>query len=408
MKKRLSSVVTTLIKGLSSVVTTLIIIVLVLVAIGIVWIVVKNIVINQSEFVETQKEFFSESVRISALKINKSLVSISLRRIGGDIKIETEGEKNETVEIVEADIISVVDLSGSMRSCNGVSSSCCSRSLNGDYSSDNCNTLNLDKENNCTFVCGGEWVDRLSAAQDANKELINILSQAEGSRIGLVGYNTTAVNSASFDLTDDLIQLNNKIDSWNVGGTTCICCGINEALRKLQQQSSGEKVKKIIVMSDGEANVKCAAQNTGNAAQDAIKASCDAKANLENLTVYSIGVGENANEGTLVNISNCGGGKYFSAINISELIDVYRRVAEEIKTTYKSTNKFILFIIFYSKTSSYKERILEIPEVLIGKDYNFNLTGKLEGNITKIEIYPVVVLNSGEEVIGPLFDVWNA
>ncbi|MCX6747141.1 MAG: VWA domain-containing protein [Candidatus Pacearchaeota archaeon] len=397
-------------KGLSSVVTTLIIILLSLVAIGIVWIVVKNIVLNQSEFVETQKEFFSESVRISALKINKSLVSISLRRIGGDIKIETEGKKNETVEIVEADIISVVDLSGSMSlcSCNGVSSECCSRSLNGDYYSGNCNTLNLNKENNCTSICGGKWIDKLSATKNANKELINILSQSEGTRIGLVGYNTDVVSSASLDLTNNLVQLNNKIDSWNAGGLTCICCGINEALRRLQEQSSAERAKKIIVMSDGETNVRCDAQNTGDATKDAIKASCDAKANLENLTVYSIGVGENANEGTLVNISNCGGGKYFSAINISELIDVYRRVAEEIKTTYKSTNKFILFIIFYSKTSSYKERILEIPEVLIGKDYNFNLTGKLEGNITKIEIYPIIVSNSGKETTGPLFDVWKA
>ncbi len=352
-------------RGLSTIIATLLIIILALVLIGILWVVMRNFILHQSELVEMEKEFFAENIEMSSVKINDSFVSLSLKRTGGTTKSSSQTNQSEIIEKAEVDIISVVDISGSML---------------------------------------GEG---LTSAQEANKELINILFESEGNRIGLVGYSTTVDNSASLNLTDNLTQLNNKIDSWHAGGSTCICCGINEAFKKLKQQSPNERAKKIIVMSDGEANVKCI-RNAPNASQDAINSSCYAKENLDNLIVYSIGAGENVNEETLMGISDCGGGKYFSAMNISELIDVYRSVAEEIKTTSISVNKFnYLYVLFYNGTSSYKEKISEMPDILAIKRYNFDLTEKLEGNITKIEIYPVIISDQNKEVIGPMFDSWE-
>jgi hypothetical protein len=403
MLKRSSGV-----KGLSTIIANLLIILLTLVAVGIIWAVVRNVITNQSEIAQEQGQFFYENIQMASYNVNGSLVSISLKRTGGSQKVQSQSEETEVTGIVETDIISVVDLSGSMRTCNGVVRACCNASLNGTFSLGECSNINSNKKDNCTTICGGIWVDKLDSAQQANKELINILLESEGSRIGLVGYNTTVVASASLNLTNDISQLNNKIDSWQASGTTCICCGINEAVKQLQQLSSNGRDKKIIVMSDGEPNVLCAIQNTGNATQDSIKASCDAKEDLEDLIVYSIGVGENVVEETLINISNCGGGKYFSAINISELIEVYRYVAEDIVTTYTSTTKFnYMYIIFYNGTSSYKEKISNLPEILATQKYEFDLTGKLEGKITKVEIYPVVLSKSKKEIIGPLFDSWE-
>jgi flagellin-like protein len=398
-------------KGLSSIVATLLVILITLVAVGILWVVIRNVIINQSELAKAQSEFFSENVQITSFNINNGLANISLKKTGGSIKTTTQNQTSEITEVIEADIISVVDLSGSMRSCNGINSSCCS-SLGGSYniypSGSVCAAVNLNKQNNCTSICGGIWVDRLAASQNANKELASTILESEGSRIGLVGYDSTVINSASLNLTNNLAQLNNKIDSWEIGSNTCICCGINEAVKKLQQQSSSEKSKKIIVMSDGEANQRCIEQNTSNSAQDAIKASCDAYGNLSNLIVYSIGFGENANEEVLTNISNCGRGKYFSAMNVSELIDVYTSVVEDIRTTYQSTKTFnYLFVVFYNETSSYTEKIPEIPDILSIKKYQFDLTGKLEGEIIKIEIFPVIITDKGKEIIGPASDVWE-
>jgi len=353
-------------RGLSTVIATLLIITLAIVLVSILWVVMRDFVSHQSKLIEMQKEFFAEGIEMSFVKINGSLVSFSLKKIGGKVNTEAWEEQQNVTGNVEVDIISVVDISGSM-------------------------------------------VSKLSAVQDANKELINILFEAEGNRIGLVGYSTTVHNSAGLNLTSNVTQLNNKIDSWHAEGSTCICCGINDALKKLQQQSLDEKAKKIILMSDGEANVNCNAQHTGDAKRDAIKASCDAKGNLSDLIIYTIGFGGDADNETLINISNCGGGKYFSALNISELIDAYRNVAEEIKYSSKTISKFnYLYVVFYNETSSYKEKILEIPEALEIKNYHFDLTGKLEGNITKIGIYPVIISDENKEVIGPIFDSWES
>lgn len=400
-------------KGLSAVVTTLLVILLTIVAIVIMWAVMKSVVTKNSEFINAQKDFFSEKIEITYIKLNQSLVSISLRKTGGSLGTPGGQNVTETLEIAEADIISVVDLSGSMApACSGVSSTCCRNTLEGSYSSSThiCSNVNPIRNVTCTTTCGGIWVDKLSSLKEANKELTKILSEAEGSRIGLVGYNTHIIDSASLDLTDNLNQLDDKIDSWQTGGSTCICCGINEALRRLQEDSSEDKMKKIVLMSDGAANIMCSEQNTQNAMQDAIKASCDAKAaDSENLVIYTIGLGEDVNENTLISMADCGGGRYFSAMNVSELIEVYKRVAGEIRNNLHSPSKFTyLYIIFYNETTSYKEKITEIPDVLVIKNYNFDLTGKLEGEIKKIEVYPVIVSGSGKEVIGPFFDSWEA
>jgi hypothetical protein len=294
--------------------------------------------------------------------------------------------------------------------CIGSSQECCIDTLGGYWESiDYCGGVDLTLKDSCTSVCGGILDDKIDAAQTSNKELINfIFSESTGSRIGLVGYGQEIVDSASIDLTDNIIDLNNKIDSWDIVEYTCICCGINEAIEKLQEDSSNEKVKKILVMSDGEANIECAEQNTGDPAQDAIKAACDANQSLDNLVIYSIGMGDRVDEESLIEIANCRGGKYFSAMNISELIDVYTNIGEEIKTTYTAlTNVNYLFVVFYNETDSYTHKIDKVPGALEIKTYQADLTGKLTGEIIKIEIYPVIITDSGKEIIGPASDIWE-
>jgi len=396
-------------KGLSDVIAVLLIVLLAILLVGILWIVVKDMTKQQSEFVGVQKQFFKENVDIYSTQINGGSISLSLRKTTGEIRVKTNESREDTLEMAEMDIISIVDVSGSMCSCNGVSPTCCSNTLRGQYSGGICTGVNSNRGTSCVSTCGGEWVDRLSYAKEANKELINILSRSEGTRIGLVAYSSSVDTSASIDLTNNVTLLINIIDSWQAGGSTCICCAINDAARRLRAQSSDDRIKKVIVMSDGEANVECSTQHTHNAMQDAIRAACDSRASLNNLVINSIGAGENVNEPTLVNISICGGGKYFSALDINDLIEIYRVVAQDIKTTYKSINSFdYLFIVFSNENASYTEKVIDLPDPLVIKGYQFNLTGKLEGNVTKIEIYPVIIADSGREIIGPLFDVWKA
>lgn len=397
-------------KGMSTVVATLLIILLTLVAVGIIWVVLRNVLMNQSEILDVKKEFFAENVEISALKLEGGTVSLSLKRSGGEVSVESELKVNEIAIRIPSDVISVVDLSGSMVSCNSVTYNCCRYTLGStSYQDGNCYGVNTNRNLTCVAPpCNGIWIDRLTPTKEANRQLLNIISEVEGSRIGLVAYSNGVLSSSSRDLTENIIQLNNTINSWQATGGTCICCGINNASRRLQSQSSDERSKKIIVMTDGEATVGCPEQPGTDPMVDANRSAFDANNTLENLTIYSIGFGLDVNHTTLKAIADCGNGQNFSALNVEDLVDVYTQVSQEIVTKSVISNRFnYLYIVFYNSTSNHREKIDELPQNLGIKSYSFDLTGKLEGEIIKIEVYPVILLKSGREEIGPLFDSWT-
>ena len=260
------------------------------------------------------------------------------------------------------------------------------------------------------FYKNASWVDMLTPTKEANKQMaVSLLSASNQNRVGLVAYSTSFLDSESVDLTNNGALLNQTIDAWQPYTGTCICCGINEAADKLDLQSSEEKSKKIIVMSDGEAGQECPEQNTGDAITDATQSACDAVTLLGDLVVHAIGAGELVNEEALKNISICGEGNYYSAINISSLIEIYQQVVNAITSSSTAiTNVNHIMIKFSNSTSSYIERVDRLNNQLVTVNYNFDLTGKLEGKLLKIEIYPVSITDSGKEIIGPLYASWKA
>ncbi len=399
-------------KAMSNVIATLLIILLAIVLVIIMWIIIKDLVAKDTEIAEIKTEFFGENIRITALKFDEDIVKISLQKIGRrDNPKTTLWSSGEISGSLGVDIISVVDLSGSMISCNSISEQCCNDVLGAtSYSSRNCYGLSENHKEDCVNICNGVWVNRLTPTKDSNREILTIINEIEDSRVGIVAYNAGIISSSGTGLTSNTDILNSVIDSWEVGGNTCICCGINEALRILEEQSPENKLKKIIVMSDGQANTRCQEQGTGDPSQDAIRSSCGAYSTLSNLTIYSVGAGDNVNENTLREIANCGKGVYFPALDISGLIEAYRNVIGEIKTNYITSYSRLdyIYIVFKNETSSHIEKIANIPRNLVIRTYSFDLTDKLEGKVVRIEIYPVILLKSGKEEIGPLFDFWDA
>jgi len=240
------------------------------------------------------------------------------------------GLKNATYVseyIRPADAYSVTDISGSMcGDCSGTScavGSCCGVTC---WKCDN-------NQPKCES-CGGVCEDMIFDAQQANKEFIDIVLNASGSRVGLVAYENDVQESDCYHLSNNSASLKNKVDEWEAEGATCICCGINRALDGLVANSSSGRSKSIVVMSDGEANVQCARQGTGNSKNDAIQAACDAYQDY-NITVYAIGFGDSVDNVTLQSIANCGNGTYYFA-NTSNLVDIYKKVAEDIiEASYK-------------------------------------------------------------------------
>jgi len=72
-------------KGLSTIVTTLILILLVLVAVGVIWIVVKNIIDTGSEDVDVGAKCLSVDVKATAVACTGTTCAVTLsRKAGGD------------------------------------------------------------------------------------------------------------------------------------------------------------------------------------------------------------------------------------------------------------------------------------------------------------------------------------
>ena len=217
----------------------------------------------------------------------------------------------------DADVFSVTDLSGSMRCSNPA---------------DWCGINQWI----CESFCGGTWLGPINAAKSANKLFINAVLNSSENRVGLVGYESIARDSDFHELSTDNASLNNIIDNeWDASGSTCICCGIIKATNELIANSPIEAYRSIVLMTDGEANVRCnnAHQDENgdgviNAKDDAIRAACDAHDDY-GIVTHAIAFGSLADTNTTQNIASCGMGNHHSG-DIEDLLSIYEQIAQEI------------------------------------------------------------------------------
>jgi len=219
---------------------------------------------------------------------------------------------------MDVDVFSITDISGSMADgCINYNWWCC-------FTHGWCTT-----QASCVG-CSGTWQNKISMAKEANNIFIDSVLNSSQNRVGLVAYSTSALDSNYHPLSNNNVSLKAEVNSWTAEGTTCICCGINKGVQKLVSESNSNKFRSMVVMSDGEANVRCTQQGTASAKQDAIKSACDAYNNY-GIKVYSVGFGTDADETTLQSIASCGHGSYYYG-DVANIIEIYRQIAEEIKS----------------------------------------------------------------------------
>lgn len=220
------------------------------------------------------------------------------------------------------DVFSATDISGSMSaSCSGTSPWWCCW-----YTSDLCASTTT-----CNS-CGGILTNKIQDAKDANDLFIDMILNNSKNRVGLTAYSGKAWPADYHQLSNNSTSLKNDVASWNAGGSTCICCGVNKAVAGLLANSTSSKFRSIVVMSDGDANVQCSEQDTGNANLDAIQSACNAYNNY-GIKIYTIAFGADANTNTLSQMAECAGGSFYLAID--NLSDIYHNIANElIQTSY--------------------------------------------------------------------------
>ncbi len=326
------------------------------------------------------------------------------------IRFGTKGIQHETVTgRGYGDVILSTDVSGSMDDCGEFSIpytchyNCLKSIFPWNVQPVSCIVNN---PNECTDdVCGSgciwtynHYLDcnrtKLDLAKHADKTFIDIVLNTSGNRVGLNSYSTNIRSTTG--LTTDKQLLYNDIDSYTADGSTCICCGIIEAINMLNTQSNETRKKAIVIMSDGQANVRCNnanedLNNDGNvdALDDTIQAGCDAY-NLHNMTVYTIGFGEDADEDTLQRTAACGNGKYYYS-NSSELAKTFSQVAHDwVNASYEVQT--VIIENKYMNSTLY-------PDSYIEYTYSPNIPSLEYGEITLKFESPRLRETTGEEMI---------
>jgi len=288
----------------------------------------------------------------------------------------------------ESDVYSVTDLSGSMGDCGQYTEPldcnywCATGFFSGSWKS-----CNVAQESDCSGnVCGGGgcwWTNShyldcgktlLDLAKEANRAFLDVVLNYTGNRVGLVGYENSVSAGDTHSLSNDTTSLNSTINSWIDGGSTCICCGINEAASRLITENETGKVLSMVVMSDGEANVECAQQGVtpdldGNGVadegpDDAIQAACDAYNNY-GIVVYSVGfMTSSLGTDALEAIASCGQGTYYNG-DVDNLVEIYRLIAENILVAAYDEQKLVgngsVMTLYPDSKIIYEYDIGEVP-----------------------------------------------
>jgi len=156
---------------------------------------------------------------------------------------------------------------------------------------------------------------------DATKSFIGALNnsaalnESEKDRAGTVVFNSGAVVREG--LTHDFDDINESLTEFASGGTD-IGAGLYEALPQFEDSSDAERV--VVLLSDGE-NDGATDEKTIEAAEEAAD---------QNVTVYTVGLGDGADEELLRDVANTTGGQYFFVEDADELEDQFDQIAGDV------------------------------------------------------------------------------
>ncbi|MFA5105987.1 MAG: VWA domain-containing protein [Candidatus Micrarchaeia archaeon] len=173
----------------------------------------------------------------------------------------------------------------------------------------------------CTAYMRGVGVtqmpDKMQSAQDAADYFVDIVSNT--SKVGLVSYSssgTTDMQLADMSSIANKNSLKSAINALYASGGTCIECGLDNAVTELiSSRGRSDSVRVAILLTDG-------VSNYGNSVDGAVYA------RNNNVTVYTIGLGNDVDDTELTNIALLTNGKYYKAPDAATLLQIYSNIGQ--------------------------------------------------------------------------------
>ena len=190
------------------------------------------------------------------------------------------------------------------------------------------------------FAIGNQRINRLDLAK---RVLAKFIDARPNDRVGLVAFGGKAYIASPLTLDHDFLQKNlSRLHLHMIEDNTAIGSGLATAVNRLRELKSKSKI--VIMMTDGQ-------NNSGTIAPlDAARA-----AKTLGVKVYTIGVGNAQlvqmmrlpldflpDEGTLQQIADMTGGKYYRADNAEKFQQIYTEI-DKLEKTEAVINKYTEF-----------------------------------------------------------------
>jgi len=166
---------------------------------------------------------------------------------------------------------------------------------------------------------------KLAAAQSAAKTFLDISGNA--TYAGLVSYSTSATTDKSLAIMNPANQqaLKNAIDALAATGSTCIECGLENAANELTSARGRPTATRVVVLlTDGVGNLDPGGSSCGTECSVAGAVYCRER----NVTVYTIGFGNDVDDTELTNIALLTHGDYYFAPNAVTLTDIFMNIGK--------------------------------------------------------------------------------
>ncbi len=178
-------------------------------------------------------------------------------------------------------------------------------------------------DDNVTKYDNNMWYSKMLAAKNTAKQFIDFNDwNSPYDRIGLASFSSSSSLNQQLLAADDAnkTRIKNEVDNLNANGSTAMGDGIHEATTELRSNRgrAPDSFQFQILLSDG-------VNNTGS---NPITRANQAANN--DIIIYTIGFGSDADETTLRQIANITDGNYYYAEDENTLNEVYEQISTSI------------------------------------------------------------------------------
>ena len=174
---------------------------------------------------------------------------------------------------------------------------------------------------------------KLVFAKQAALEFIDAfqLDQSSDHRIGLVAFSDYA--KMLVELDDNSKNLKEGINKLYPEGATAMGDGISIATQSLSENTRPDAQKIIVLLSDGMSNTGLHPLSAAGTARE------------NDITIFSVGYGYNADAWTLKAVASVTHGKYYNALTGQDLADVFNEIADVLISPLSHYSSRILILI---------------------------------------------------------------